>query len=130
MTRTLTALTFVSLVVVLGCGDGDSQKTTTRDSQRAAEATRQQVESSTKPVETEQVTLVGTRGCGHCTFHKGESCAAALQTADGKVYILDGFDSDSEMFQNRMDGAKVKVTGVLTQRGADTHVAVASHEIL
>ena len=85
---------------------------------------------SSAPASGEAVTLVGTSGCGHCTFGVGQSCAAAMKAADGTLYVLDGVDPESELFKSRMDGKSLKVTGQVTQRDGLNHVAMASYEIL
>jgi len=77
------------------------------------------------------VSLAGTTGCGHCDFHIGDSCSAAMKTADGTIYILDGVDPESKLFTDRQNAMNVKVVGVVKD-GADgaKHVAVASSEIM
>jgi len=76
------------------------------------------------------VALVGTSGCGHCTFQVGTSCAAALKTADGTLYIIDGVDPESEMYKTRMDGKSLKVMGAVSEKDGLHHVAMTSYEIL
>ena len=85
------------------------------------------IEAASAPTEGE-ITLVGNLGCGHCTYHQGTSCAAAIQTDDGTVYLLD-VDSDSDLFTKRFDGGEVKIVGVVSERDGERHVAVASYEM-
>ena len=61
-----------------------------------------------------EITLTGNMGCGHCNFHIGTHCAAAMKTADGHIVIFDDVPQESEMFQNRMQGAEVTVAGVVS----------------
>jgi hypothetical protein len=76
-----------------------------------------------------EVTLAGTLGCGHCNYHVGSSCSAAVKTADGKIYILD-VDEDSELFTQRQSGKAVTVVG-MSRAGSEgvNHLDVASYEL-
>jgi hypothetical protein len=85
---------------------------------------------SAVPASGEAVTLVGTSGCGHCTFGVGQSCAAAMKTADGTLYVLDGVDPESDLFKSRMDSKSLKVVGQVSQQDGLNHVAMTSYEIL
>lgn len=72
--------------------------------------------------------LVGTTGCGHCNFHKTESCAVGLQTADGHFYVVDGVGQDTEVWNQRFSGKKMKVKGTVAAKDGLDHVQMASYE--
>lgn len=90
-------------------GDHGSMAAKTTDSMAAGGETHAEM----LPTGSE-ITLTGNMGCGHCNFQIGNSCAAAMKTADGNIVIFDGVSHESEMFQNRMDGAEVTVAGVVS----------------
>jgi hypothetical protein len=57
--------------------------------------------------------VTGTVACAHCKFSKetgAESCAPALKTADGKVYVLKGDVSSIGNFKKQGE-TEFKVTG-------------------
>ncbi len=126
----LLSLTLVTaLVFAIGCTNG-SEDTAETTAEAVTEDVVEAVDQGSEAVEAEMVTLTGKTGCGHCTFHKGESCAAALQTADGKIYLLDNIGPETDLFKKRMDGVPVTVTGTVAEREGDFHVTVASHELM
>jgi len=57
------------------------------------------------------VTVAGNVGCGHCNFGIGDHCAAAMKTADGTIYLLEGVD-DTPVFTDRKTGKPIEVVGV------------------
>ena len=128
--KALSLILICALCVAIGCASESDQSSGTPSGSGDSESTSQAADHSSGAASGDMVTLVGTSGCGHCNFHKGESCSAAMKTADGNIYILDGVDHDSEMFQKRMDGIQVKVTGVVAERAGDNHVTVHSLEML
>ena len=79
--------------------------------------------------EGEMITVAGTLGCAHCTHQIGTTCAAAIQTAEGVVYILDGVAADSELFEKRYDGTVVTVVGTPSEQDGAHHVAVTSYQM-
>ena len=127
--KTLSLVLAAALTLVLGCS-GESDEPSDTAQEAATMSSAEKVTADQEAAETGTVTLVGKSGCGHCTFHRGESCAAALQTADGNIYLLDNIDPDSELFKKRMDGVPVTVTGTVVVRGGDKHVTVESHELM
>lgn len=123
-------LALVSLVV-LGCGGeqqaSDQPKTSNETQTPPAASDPSSAVSSTS--EGAEMTVAGTLGCGHCTYHVGDACSAALKTADGKLYILD-VDQDSELFTERLSGNQVVVTGRShDHEGEAVHFAVGSYEL-
>ena len=76
----------------------------------------------------ESVELKGTLGCGHCTFHKTSSCAAALKVADGKIYVID--NATPAVMAAREDAAPAKVTGTVTEKNGVWHVQATQQELL
>lgn len=78
----------------------------------AAEAAGDKVHAALSAHEGE-VLVTGTLGCGHCTYNQGETCSAAMQTADGTVYILDGVTTDEEAFNQRFSGKEIVAVGTV-----------------
>ena len=74
------------------------------------------------------VDLQGTLGCGHCTFHKTSSCAAALKTADGKIYVID--NATPAVMAAREDAAPAKVSGTVTEKGGVLHLQATKQELV
>lgn len=94
----------------------------THERRRHAEASHRFCEEAAAKTEIaslpegQEVTVSGKLGCGHCNYHVGTTCSAALQTADGGIYVLDVAE-DSEWFQDRYDGLDLKVTGKVHHEG-------------
>lgn len=84
----------------------------------------------TPAVETASVTFSGTLGCGHCDHQIGSGCSAAVKTADGTVYILDGVGAGQEAFDKRFDHGSIEVTGTVEVRDGVNFVTVASSQML
>jgi len=78
----------------------------------------------------ELATVSGAMGCGHCNFQLTPACAAAVQTADGTVWILEGVDEQSELFQHRKDLGMVHVTGTQRTDADMSYLAVSSYEVV
>lgn len=93
-----------------------------------AEAT-ETTEAVAASVQTGEIEIVGTIGCGHCTYSIGESCSAAMQTADGAIYILEDLGEDDEPFEQRLDGKSITVRGVSVERDGVGYITVASFEL-
>ncbi|MDQ7006148.1 MAG: hypothetical protein Q9Q40_02845 [Acidobacteriota bacterium] len=73
------------------------------------------------------VEISGTLGCAHCTYHVTDSCAAAIQTADGGYVVLDS-DQESELFTKRYDKATVEVQGTIAEAGDPPKMHVESYD--
>jgi hypothetical protein len=108
----------------LGCGGSNTEQAETEDTGNAEPAA--QTETMTKtmdegtatestPVDLASVSLQGKLGCGHCTFHIGESCALAMEAEDGNVYMLDAGERQEELMDVRYDRPEVKVAGRLAE---------------
>jgi hypothetical protein len=82
--------------------------------------------TSGQPASGTVVQVTGKMGCGHCNFHIGETCSAAMQTADGKIYVIDGVAEDSEVFKNRMSGKEITVAGVVKEVDGISHIEAKS----
>jgi len=74
------------------------------------------------------VELKGTLGCGHCAFHKTSSCAAALKTADGKIYVID--NATPAIMAAREDAAPAQVTGTVTEQNGELHIQATKQELV
>jgi hypothetical protein len=84
--------------------------------------------TQTAPAEGE-ITLTGNMGCGNCTFKTGDECTAAIKTADGVVYLLDGVEEESELFTERKSGKEIRVVGVPREEEGVRYLAVKSYEM-
>ena len=137
MTRLLTAL--CAILLVAGCGGGsgygdgdqatDQAETAQQEAHEAAnEAGSAALVAPASYEGAETMTLTGDLGCGHCSHQMGTSCSAALQTADGTVYILDGMGAGDMPFDKRFDGLKLKVVGAVAQNQGTNFVKVDSVE--
>lgn len=129
MIRTLSV--FFALALIAGCG-GNSGGSDQEAAHEAANEATQESSALVAPAsyDGESVTLEGSLGCGHCTHQMGTSCSAALQTADGTVYILDGMTDGDAPFDKRFDGLKMKVVGPTAMNEGTHFVKVESFEEL
>ena len=134
MMKYLTTFTALTLLLIAGCSSGGSSdqaannaqtNATTEEHTNVADMPKEAIDSAKEAAakveqasmpEGQEVTVTGTLGCGHCNYHVGTSCSAAIQTADGVIYVLD-VPQDSEWFQNRYDGGDLKVTGKIHHEG-------------
>ncbi len=73
-----------------------------------------------------EIELSGTMGCGHCNYQVGNSCSAALQTADGTVVIIDGISHDDDLYKNRFDQEEITFKGIVSYDGDQAHVKMTS----
>lgn len=130
MNRILTLL--CALALIAGCGGNGGGDQTQADHEAATQATEGSA-ALVAPASydgAESVTLEGSLGCGHCTHHMGTGCSAALQTADGTVYILDGMNQGDAPFDKRFDGLTLKVVGKTAVNEGTHFVKVESYEEL
>ncbi len=122
------------LLLVVGCGQGEKAQSDTATKDTTEATSHEGHDHATKSdnnaydAKVAATTVSGTLGCGHCNYSVGEGCSAALKTADGKIYILDGVAHDAEAFTERMSQPEIKVTGVLAE-GDPGHIAVQSYEL-
>jgi hypothetical protein len=142
--RVLTPLAVGLVILAAACSSGDNNavegaadqaKETTEAAQAAADQVAADAQSATVDVAEairtgEPVTLAGKSGCGHCSFNIGTSCSAAMQTADGQIYILDNVDQKSKLFEDRKSGMNLQIAGVVTEKDGVRHLAVDSYEII
>jgi hypothetical protein len=77
-----------------------------------------------------EVQFAGTLGCGHCSFHVTNECAAVVKTASGEVYVLDGVDESSPLWEKRLEtGHTITVAGKLAGVEPVKHVTMTSFEL-
>jgi ABC-type Zn uptake system ZnuABC Zn-binding protein ZnuA len=129
--RTLFPL-FAAAVLAAGCASQDSESGETAAQAQSPPATEtlpaEAVVAEAVVAEAAVATVTGTMGCGHCTYKTTTSCAAALQTDDGVVWILEGVAEDSELFTGRYDLGTVAVTGTKRAEEGTQYLAVQSYE--
>jgi hypothetical protein len=130
------------LVLTMGCGGGADEasqgaanhvgeakqavETAYGDAEKAVDEMVADGEQIVNAAVTATNTLTGTSGCGHCDFKLGDSCSAAMKTADGKIYVLDGVDPESELFKERMKGHEITVKGEIQIVDGQPHMEVGS----
>lgn len=123
-------------LALIGCGNKAQQEQAAAppegtQSQPAATETTPATETATETAGT-PVTLSGLVGCGHCNFQKTEHCSAAIQTAAGEVYVIDGVTTDSEIWKLREENAKnCELVGTVA-KGEDglNHIKMTSYKVL
>ncbi len=131
------ALALVLALPLIGCGNKAAEQQATTEgthSQPAATETAAPATETAPAVEATgtPVTLTGLVGCGHCNFQKTEHCSAAIQTAGGEVYVIDGVTTDSEIWKLREENAKnCEVVGPVA-KGEDglNHIKMTSYKVL
>jgi hypothetical protein len=135
MRQFVSILTITVALTLAGCSGSQDESSSGTD-QAAGSAAETVAETAEKAADTaatmsaaEPVAIAGTLGCGHCTHHIGTHCTAAVQTADGAVYIIDGAKSGHELYDQRFDGKDVKVTGAVSEVDGAKHLALATYEI-
>ena len=135
MTKLFSAL--CAVVLIAGCGGGSGSETAEQTEDAANTAHEEAMEQTQDQAAlvapasydgAETTTLTGSLGCGHCTHQVGTSCSAALQTADGTVYVLDGMDAGDVPFDKRFDGITLKVVGKVAENQGTNFVKVDSFE--
>lgn len=133
MKHLLTFSAILCLGMAVGCTSGEGTKQEPAAAKPAAQETHSKPAESTpansataQNVSGTEVQLTGKMGCGHCNFHIGETCSAAMQTADGKIYVIDGVSEESEVFKNRMSGKEITVAGVVKDVNGIAHIDAKS----
>lgn len=115
-------LALMVLALLAGCGgntaenasqtedmQADSQTAMTETDGHEGHAHTQ--EAGGTEAETASVTMNGTLGCGHCSYHLTETCAPAMKAEDGVVYILESDKDRAELMDHRLDNPEIKVAG-------------------
>ena len=65
--------------------------------------------------ENKEVTISGELVCGHCNLHAVDHCAAAIRAAEGN-YLLVKNPESQKIFDQRLKGVKVQVTGTVEEK--------------
>ena len=109
------------MVLALGCGSGEKTETA-QNEPAATEDTNDQAAVEThantggkikapEGMELASVSLEGTIGCGHCSFHVKEECTLAFKAADGEIYIVEAGDRQDELMDIRIDEPAALLAG-------------------
>jgi len=124
-------ITLIAVFALAGCSSGgnDTASENPTPADDAAATTESHAEVAATPVMTGQVELAGTLGCGHCTHGVGDGCSAAIQTADGAIYILEEVGEGDEPFDQRLDGKTITVRGQSVERDGVGYVTVAGFDL-
>lgn len=120
--------TALCLVVAMGC----SRKPSPDDepvTQTPPPAAATETASPNPTLAPGEVQLAGTLGCGHCNFHTTSDCAAAMKTANGDVYVLDGVTEGSPLWEGRTKGGPITVIGSVLEADGSKHIAMTSFEM-
>lgn len=133
MKRTATCIAALTLAGLLaGCqGKGSAEKAGHEQSPAPVAETQAPAPGAdaTAPVGAE-IQLAGTLGCGHCSYSVTSECAAAVKTASGDIYVLDGIDEKSEVWEKRLAGTQqIAVVGKMVGGEPTKHVALTSYEL-
>ena len=124
--RALVSICAVAICfAMVGCG-GEAQEEVAETP--AAEEIDHSGHDHAAPAE-EAITLAGTTGCGHCNYHVTESCAAAMQTAAGDIFVIDDVDEADALWAARMEGKPVTVVGSVSDVDGVQHVTMQSYEL-
>jgi hypothetical protein len=75
-----------------------------------------------------EVELQGKMGCGHCTYHQGDSCSVGFKAKDGKIYVLE--NADDKLMKQRFKGNEIKVKGTVTEKNGELLVKASSVEVV
>ena len=136
MRKLLIALLAIFALAACSSGGGDSatheteQAATTHETEAATDhAAEGGAEVAAAPVMTGEVEIAGTLGCGHCTHGIGDGCSAAVQTANGAIYILEELGAGDEPFEKRFDGGQITVRGTSVDRDGVGYVSGATFEL-
>lgn len=137
MRRSTSTLLALICAAALGCGaqtasENHSKTNAASDTKTAAshgDATAPSGTAAATPASmTGDMTVTGTTGCGHCTFHTTESCAFCVQSAEGKIYVVDNIQEGDKMWGARFEGKKVRIKGAVTEKDGKAHLQMASLE--
>ncbi len=121
------AWTTVALLGLGIAGAGCGKKAATSDTAEPKSAA-----GAAKPAAGVEVQLAGTLGCGHCVFHVTADCAACVKTASGEVYVIDGVNEQSPVWEQRLeDGHTITVAGTVVDGndGDPKHIAMKSFDL-
>ncbi len=80
-------------------------------------------------MELTAMTLEGKVGCGHCTYHVTDACALAMQTEDGKVYVIESAPDYDAAFGDRFSGKTISVTGKVGEKDGKSLVFADKVEV-
>lgn len=131
MKRTATTIATLTLGALLaGCqGKGTAEKAGQDQTPAPVAETQAPAADAVTPIGAE-IQLAGTLGCGHCSYSVTSECAAAVKTASGEIYVLDGIDDKSEMWEKRLEeGHQIAVVGKMVGGEPTKHVAMTSYDL-
>jgi hypothetical protein len=129
MRMLLIALLAIFALAACSSGGGDSATQETEQAATPPAEDHDTAEVAATPVMTGEIEIAGTLGCGHCNHGVGEGCSAAVQTADGAVYILEDVGAGDDPFEQRFDGKQITVRGTAVERDGVGYVTVATFDL-
>lgn len=113
-------LAAAAIGLALGCGGTEKAETVAQEEPAATEEATDashdemasaKVKAPETPTEMATISTTGTLGCGHCTYEVVNSCALAIKTEDGEVYLVDAGDRQDELMAIRYDGPTAAISG-------------------
>lgn len=122
-------IALLAIFALGACSSGGGDSATPEAEQTADHSTEGEAEVVVATVQTGEVEIAGKLGCGHCTHGVGDGCSAAVQTADGAVYILEEVGAGDEPFEQRFDGKQITVRGTAVERDGIGYVTVATFDL-
>ena len=123
-------------LALAGCGGTGSDQATAEKKTAEPAQTSEPAQTATREAAPAAqtagtpTTLAGTLGCGHCNYEKTAECAAAIQTAGGEVYVIDGVTVPSPLWSAREARKQAQITGTVA-KGEDglMHLAMTSYQL-
>ncbi len=116
----------LATVLLVGCSGGG--ESTSGDDVPAVDVAGSAESAAALVPAAGEVVLAGTVGCGHCTYHLGDSCAAAMR-AGGIVYFLDGIEAGHELYEDRMSEKPLTVVGTVAEKDGEKRVTVRDYRM-
>ena len=114
----MVAAMLLILPLVAGCAQKKTETASNQTPPAEQPATMKVAGQSAPPADMvlTAMTLDGKVGCGHCTYHTTDACALAMQTDDGKVYVIESAPDYDQFFGDRFSGKTINVTGQVGEK--------------
>lgn len=114
----MVAAMLLVLPLAAGCAQKKTETASNQTPPAEQPATMETAGQSAPPADMvlTTMTLEGKVGCGHCTYHTTNACALAMQTEDGKVYVIESAPDYDQNFGDRFSGKTISVTGQVGEK--------------
>jgi len=124
--------TLVLAAALVGCGEkkNESAANQARNTPPASDAVTKAPAADAGAATGGEIQLAGTLGCGHCVYGVTKDCAAVVKTASGDMYVLDGIDEKSPLWEKRLEeGHRITVAGTVVGGEPLKHIAMTSFDL-